>query len=392
MSRRSESPRAAVSRHREPRTQHVVPLPALPLECGAVLRDAVLAFQLDGRLSAARDNVILVLHPLTGSANAAGDWWHGLIGPGLALDTDRFAVLAPNLLGSCYGSTGPADAADGFPPITTRDIARATGVLLERLGIPRVALVTGGSLGGMVALEFAASFPGRAERAVVLAAPAAQGASAIAWGHVQRTLLDACGDDGVALARQVAMLSFRTARGLDRRFGRRLIDEGEGAATGVAFGSEAVAPGRRYEIVDWLDWHGRRLRERFSAASYRTLLDAMDSHDLGRGRVSAAERLRASGTRLTGVGIPGDLLHPDHEVRAWVQLAGGTYHTLASDQGHDAFLIERPRVGAILREALAEGPDRGWTRAMRLAEEREILREAGARTAVFGDRLSLEVA
>lgn len=311
-----------------------VALPPLPLEGGGALRQARIAFHLDGRLSDARDNVVLVLHALTGSADAAGDWWRGLIGDGAAIDTTRHAVLAPNLLGSRYGSSGPHDL-EGFPALTVRDQARAIGVLLEQLRIPRIALVTGGSLGGMVALEFVASFPGRAERAAVFAAPARLGAGAIAWSHVQRRLLETHTKDGLALARQVAMLSYRAAPGLASRFGRARTDAG-------AFG-----------VQDWLDAHGRRFVDRFDARTYRGLLDTMDAHDLECAHGGVAERLRGSGTRLTGVGIPGDLFCPPEEVRAWVDAAGGRYRELTSPHGHDAFLIERAQVAALLGEALA---------------------------------------
>jgi homoserine O-acetyltransferase len=239
-------------------------------------------------------------------------------------------------MGSCYGSTGPAGEGDGFPPITTRDQARAACVLLEVLRIPRVLLVTGGSLGGMVALEFVASFPRRARAAVVFAAPAATGASALGWVHVQRELLRTAGEDGLALARQVAMLTYRTPVGLQQRFGRRRDSRGE------------------FAVREWLRVHGERLTARFSRASYLALLDAMDAHDLGRGRAGVAERLRASGARLTGVGITGDQFFPAAEVAEWVAAAGGAYRTIESAAGHDAFLIERDQVAAILREALGD--------------------------------------
>lgn len=322
---------ATVDAHR---VLHRVVLPSLPLDGGSTLHGVVLAFHLDGALSAARDNVVLVLHALTGSADAMGDWWRGLIGPGLAIDTRRFAVLSPNLLGSCYGSTGPADEGSDFPAITTRDMARAVGVLLERLGVPRVAFVTGGSLGGMVALEFVATFPGRARSAAVFAAPARQGAAAIGWNHVQREALHIAGPRGLALARQVAMLTYRTAGGLDERFSRRM------------------AAGGGFDVQHWLRAHGERLTARFSAASYGVLLDAMDAHDVGRGRGSVSERLRASGAALTGVGIPGDLFAPADDVARWVVEAGGTYRTITSPHGHDAFLLERDQVAAIFGEML----------------------------------------
>jgi homoserine O-acetyltransferase len=310
-------------------------LPPLPLDGGDWLPHPTVAYHLDGALSPSRDNVVVVLHALTGSADAAGDWWSGLIGPGCALDTDRFAVLAPNLLGSCYGSSGPSGDPEAFPALTTRDQARAVAVLLASLGIDRIVLVTGGSLGGMVALELLASFPGRAERAVVFAAPASQSASAIGWVHVQREALRLAGGDGLALARQVAMLTYRTPSALRQRFGRI-------RTAGGAFG-----------VQEWLRAHGARLDARFEKASYEHLLDAMDTHDVGRGRGGVGERLRGSGAEITGVGIPGDLFYPAEEVAEWVNAAGGTFRTLDSAHGHDAFLIEKAKVGRILTDALA---------------------------------------
>lgn len=311
-------------------------LPPLPLECGEMLSGATIAYHLDGALSARRDNVVVVLHALTGSADAAGDWWRGLIGPGLALDTDRYAVLAPNLLGSCYGSSGPRAGGERFPPLTTRDQARAVAVLLESLGIARVALVTGGSLGGMVALEFVASFPGRAARAAVFAAPAAQPAVAIGWSHVQREALRIGGEEGLQLARQVAMLTYRTSVGLRGRFGRLRGDRGA------------------FSVQEWLWAHGAKLDARFDRASYLALLDVMDRHDVGLGRGGIGERLRESGTALTGIAIPGDLFAPADDIQDWVRAAGGVYRTIESEHGHDAFLIEKARVDELLREALGE--------------------------------------
>jgi homoserine O-acetyltransferase len=311
-------------------------LPPLPLDCGRTLRHPVLAYHLDGQLSRARDNVVVVLHPLTGSADAAGDWWQGLIGPGLAIDTAVHAVLSPNLLGSCYGSSGPAHD-ESFPPVTTRDMARAVGVLLEQLGVARVVLVTGGSLGGMVALEFVATFPGRAQSAVVFAAPSAQDAAALGWVHVQREAVRTGGSEGLSLARQIAMLTYRTADGLGARFGRRAAD------------------GTSFLVQRWLRGHGERLTARFAPQSYLALLDAMDTHDIARGRGGVGERLRASGARITGVGVSSDLFYPAVEVERWVAEAGGHYRTIESDHGHDAFLLELDQVGAILREALDPG-------------------------------------
>jgi homoserine O-acetyltransferase len=319
------------------RTLRHAQLPPLRLDSGTVIQQPVIAYHLDGTLDTQRDNVIVVLHALTGSADAAGDWWSGVIGPGAALDTNQWAVLSPNLLGSCYGSTGPRELDRNFPHITTRDIARSVAALLDTLRLPRVALLTGGSLGGMVALEFAASFPGRADCAAIFAAPAAQPASAIAWSHVQRRALEVAGHEGLALARQVAMLTYRTPAGLAERFGRR---RGEGEP---------------FAVQDWLSAHGVRFNQRFNQASYLTLMNAMDTHDLSRGGTGASERLRNAGAHLVGVAIPGDVFCPAEDVVSWVRSSGATLRTITSPHGHDAFLIEKEHVSNILREALQAG-------------------------------------
>lgn len=316
------------------RPLRAISIPQLPLDGGAVMRDVRIAYHLDGALTSQRDNVVLVLHALTGTPDAAGDWWRGVIGAQRAIDTTRWAVLAPNLVGSCYGTTGPR-AGEAFPALTVRDQARAIALLLERLAIPRVALVTGGSLGGMVALEFAASFPQRVDRAVVFAAPARLGAAAIAWSHTQREALRIGREEGLALARAIAMISYRTPVSFAGRFDRR--QGGTGA----------------FAVQEWLAHHGSALTARFTAESYRALIDVMDTHDLGADRGGVGERLRASGTHFTGVGIPGDLFCPPQEVASWVNAAGGVYREIDSVHGHDAFLIEQEQVASILAVELA---------------------------------------
>ncbi len=314
------------------RTLHI---PSFTLESDEVLRDLTQAYHLDGALNTGRDNLIVVFHALTGSPDAAGDWWTRVIGPGLALDTTRYAVLVPNLLGSCYGSSGPSDYPDRrFPRITPRDQARFAAQLVASLGVCDVALVTGGSLGGMVALEWTATFSGRTRATAVLAAPAAHTAHAIAWNAVQRACLDAAGDAGLALARQISMIAFRSEREFEARFGRTVSSDG------------------RFTVETYLEHQGRKLDARFSAASYRTLLDAMDAHDIGRGRGGVTHALRALQGTVYAVGIPGDQLYSADVVRQWAALAGAEYREICSTFGHDAFLLEHEQVGAILREAL----------------------------------------
>ena len=320
---------------RKPHLHHV---PRFELECGAVLEDVRQAYYLDGELNEERDNLVLVFHALTGDADAAGGWWREVIGPQQAVNTDRYAVLSPNLLGSCYGSTGPSTYALGqFPPVTPRDQARLAGLLVDELGVTSPALVAGGSLGGMVSLEWALEHPGRASSVVSIAAPAAHTAYAIAWNHIQRQLVSSFGARGVALARQVAMLTFRTESELGERFGR--------CTTGDA----------GWQVTSWLDHHGEKLAGRFDAATYTTLLDAMDAHDVGRGRGGVASALASLTGRIVAVGIPGDLLYSAEEVYHWSALAGAHYEEIVSEHGHDAFLIEHDQVGRILAEALERG-------------------------------------
>jgi homoserine O-acetyltransferase len=319
------------------------------LESGVALPTLTVAYRHDGP-GPEEARQILVVHALTGSADAAGDWWAPLIGPGLALDTRRVGVTCANLLGGRYGTTGPTsrDPATGrpyrstFPEVTTRDQARAQWALLDALGIGELALVTGGSLGGMVALEVALERPSAVRTVMPIAAPAATGALAIAWNRIQIELIDRLGDDGLALARQLAMTTYRSETDFQERFGR--AEEADGRAS----------------VVSYLDHQGRKLGERFDPDTYRILVRAMDRHDIGRDRgglAAAMGRLAGGGTRLTGLGIAGDVLFGPSQVRELVGAADAagveaTYRELSSSKGHDAFLVEWPQLGTILGEAL----------------------------------------
>jgi homoserine O-acetyltransferase len=316
---------------------------------GTVLADLTVAYRHDGPGPSDGPQVVVV-HALTGSADAAGDWWEPLIGPGRALDTDRYGVLCANLLGGRYGTTGPTslDPVTGrpygrdFPIVSSRDQARAQWQLLDALGIAQVALVTGGSLGGMVALEVAAERPAATRHVVPIAAPGATGPMAIAWNRIQVAVIDRLGDDGLALARQLAMTTYRSEDDFDERFGRRLEPDG------------------RPSIASYLDHQGAKLVERFDGDTYRTLAGAMDHHDIGseRGGIEVAlRRLADGGTTLTGIGIEGDILYGPRQVQRLVEsatAAGVTtrYRELQSTKGHDAFLVEWDQLSALLSEAL----------------------------------------
>lgn len=325
----SVSPAAALC------TDECIALYDLPLDSGDRIPQIDVHFRLEGEINAAADNVILVVHALTGTADAS-TWWKNVIGAGRVIDPSRHAVLSASLLGGCDGTTGPSNTdPHALPPITTRDQARVLARLLDSLGVQAPLLICGGSLGGMVTLEFAASFPERVRGAVVFAAPAAQTAQGLAWNALMRRAIAIGGaHDGLALARMIGMLSYRTPESLEQRFGRSRDVHGA------------------FQVNAWLTAHGERLVARFDATSYGALIDAMDVHDVGLGRGGIAAALEPVADRLTGVGIPGDLLYPADSVREWVRAAGATYVDLPSLHGHDAFLLEGERVSQILSDAL----------------------------------------
>ena len=336
-----------------------VDLGAVSLEAGITL-PVSLAYRHDGPGPTAPQ--VLVIHALTGSADAAGDWWAPVIGPGRALDTNRVGVLCANLLGGRYGSTGPtsvdpstgAPYGDAFPAISARDEARVLWALADRLGIDRFALVAGGSLGGMITFEVALERPAQVDHVLPVAAPAATGALAIAWNHIQLEILDRLGTPGLALARQLAMTTYRSETDFDARFGRAVQADG------------------RFAVNSYLDHQGAKLEDRFDALTYRVLVEIMDGHDVGRGRGGIVEAFRALAAHevgLTGLGIEGDLLYGPGQVRTAVDEAAAagvdaTYRELASIKGHDAFLTEWEQLAHILSEALANGVARAARRGL----------------------------
>lgn len=319
-------------------------------ERGGLLTEAELQYRVFGELELARKHgAILVFHALTGSADV-DSWWEPLVGPGRALDTSRHPVIAANLLGSCYGSTGPAAVSDGsFPVLTSGDLARAHAPLLAHLGVERLALATGGSLGGMVALEWGLRSPVPVDRLVVFAAPGRTSAQAIAWNAAQRLAIEAdpawaAGryapghgpTGGLAAARAIAMITYRSQAEFGERFGRE----------------QRRVPGR-FDVEHYLRRHGEKLVERFDARSYVSLMQAMDLHDVG-DFAAAGRRTALRVGEVVGVGIDTDILYYPEEVRAWVAgyASGGArarYEELHTPYGHDAFLIEFGQVERILR-------------------------------------------
>ena len=352
---------------------------ALELERGGYLPSVRVAYETWGTLNATASNAILVLHALTGDSHvtgATGDdhvttgWWSGNVGPGKAVDTDEWFVVAPNMLGGCQGTTGPSShsplgrewGAD-FPFVTIRDQVAAQLAFSRVVGIDRWAAVIGGSMGGMQSLEWAVSHPDRVERVAVLAAPPTSRADQIALNSVQIEAVrmdpafadgayyeSADGDGphrGLALARRMALLNYRSPGELNDRFERSWQS-----------GLSPLGGGGRYAVESYLDFHGNKFTRRFDANSYITLLEAMNSHDIGRDRGGVAAALgRVTATALV-LGIDSDRLFPVENQRLIARhlpanIDGSEAVVIASDFGHDGFLIEDALVGTHLRRLLA---------------------------------------
>ncbi len=342
----------------------------LALEAGGVLPRVTVAYEAWGELGPRADNAVLVCHALTGSSHAGGDdgWWEGLIGPGRALDTRRFFVVCANLLGSCYGSTGPLcrDPRTGrpygpaFPLVTPRDMVAAQAALLDRLGVRSLAAVVGGSLGGMLVWQWLVDHPERVRRGVPIASTPRATAWTIGLNAVAREAIlgdpewnDGCpgpGFRGLDLARRIAMLSYRSPAELEARFGRRARGEPDGGVP---------ARGARWEVASYLRRHGEKLVRRFDPASYLALTDAMDRHDISRGLGDLDRAFRRIRSRVLAIGISSDVLFPPSDlaqsVRRLLRLGiDARYSELASIHGHDAFLIELDAVGDLIGGFLAE--------------------------------------
>ncbi|GLK18359.1 homoserine O-acetyltransferase MetX [Herbiconiux flava] len=348
-------------------------------ETGETVPNVQIAYQSYGTLSPARDNAVLVLHALTGDSNLnhpaepghpTDGWWPGLVGPGLPIDTDRWFVVAPNMLGGCQGTTGPSSMApDGaewgarFPFTTIVDQVRAQHALSEVLGIDRWAAVVGGSMGGMQVLEWAVRYPEAMERIAVIAAPAFSSADQIGLNSVQVQAIradpafnggdyyDAADGDGphhgLALARRMALLNYRSPSELNDRFRRSWQS-----------GLDPLGGGGRFAVESYLDFHGNKFTRRFDANSYITLVEAMNSHDLARGRAGVQAALESVRATALVVGIDSDRLFPvaDQELIARHlpnTLDGDRPVVIESKFGHDGFLIEFDVVGREIARLLA---------------------------------------
>jgi homoserine O-acetyltransferase len=353
-----------------PGTHHHAIGPFEP-ELGGTLTDVTLAYETWGALNGRADNAVLLTHALTGDSHAAGGpsagyrrggWWDPMVGPGLPIDTDQYFVVCSNVLGGCAGSTGPASlhpetgrpyGAD-FPVVTIRDMVRAQKRLLDDLGVRRLALVIGGSIGGQQALEWAVEFPDFVEKAAPVAATGSLGPQGVGMSEIGRRAIMAdpnwqdgsyygtgkTPEDGLAIARMAGMMTYQSAPGQWERFGRRPAGR---PALFREFGG-------RFEIESYLHYQGRDLVGRFDANSYLYLTRAMDLYDVASGYDSDIEALSRVSADLLFVGITSDWLFPAREVKDTAERArragaAARYAEIDTLSGHDAFLKDWAELG-----------------------------------------------
>jgi homoserine O-acetyltransferase len=347
-------------------------------ELGGYLEEVTLAYETWGELDPSGENAVLILHALTGDSHCAGGiseaykrggWWDEMVGPGRLVDTDEHFVVCSNVLGGCSGSTGPASVDPAtdyqygmrFPIVTISDIVRAQKRLLDDLGVRKLEVVIGGSIGGQQALEWALKFPDFVEKAVPVAATGALGPQGLGMSEIGRRAIMAdpnwqggdyygtgkSPETGLAIARMAGMLTYQSAEGQWERFGRE-------EATRPALYEEF---GGRFEIESYLHYQGHDLTGRFDANSYLYLTRAMDLYDIGAGYASHEEAYERIEAEVLFVGISSDWLFPAREVRAAAELAKAAgaeahYEEIESLNGHDAFLKDwdelRAAVGPFL--------------------------------------------
>ncbi|WP_428390620.1 homoserine O-acetyltransferase MetX [Lichenicoccus sp.] len=354
------------------------------LDCGVHLATVEIALSSVGTLNAARDNVVLVCHALTGDQYVAErhpltgkpGWWARMVGPGLPIDTDRYYVLCMNVLGGCMGSTGPRsprDAAEAepwgtdFPPITIRDMVRAQRQVIAELGIARLFAVVGGSMGGMQVLQWAASYPELVFAAVPMATASFHSAQNIAFNEVSRQAIFADPDwsggrywaeartpaRGLAVARMMAHITYLSEEALTRKFGRRLRGEQHGTAAPLSLFGEM------FEVESYLRHQGSSFVNRFDANAYLTITRAMDYFDIAAdhdGDLAAA--FAGTRTRFCVISFSSDWLFPTAQSRAVARAlnraaANVSFVEIETDKGHDAFLLDEPALDRTVRGFLA---------------------------------------
>ncbi len=346
----------------------------LRLDCGIELGPFTVAYQTYGRLNPDKSNAILVCHALTGDQFAAeahpitgaAGWWHWAIGPGLPLDTDRFHVICANVIGGCMGTTGPKEIEPEtgepyglrFPVITIADMVRAQKLLIDHLGIEKLFCVTGGSMGAMQVLEWAAAYPERVFSAVPIAGSARHTAQNIAFHEVGRQSIMADPDwyegdyarhgkrpvNGLAVARMAAHITYLSEPALHRKFGRELQNR-----SSVTYGFDAD-----FKVESYLRYQGSTFVRRFDANSYLYITRAMDYFDLAKAHGGVlASAFKNTPVRFCLISFTSDWLFPTSESRAIVHAlnavaANVSFAEIESDNGHDSFLLDEPEFWKVL--------------------------------------------
>lgn len=331
------------------------------LEGGGTLQPVSVRYAVYGDLNERRDNAVLVCHALSGSARVA-DWWPEMFGQ--VFDLSRDCVICTNILGSCYGSSGPLslNPATGkpygpdFPLVTIRDIVRSQAHVLGELGVKRLRTVIGASIGGMQALQWAVDFPDRVDHCIAIGC-APLSAMGLALNHLQRKAIQLDPDfrdglyepnqqpaRGMGLARAIGMCSYKSPELFDERYGRKPNRNGEDPVRGI---------GERYDVAGYLDHQGEKFVSRFDANSYVVITKAMDTFELGRGYASEAEALKRIRAHVSLVGISSDWLFPAKDVRVLsdrIEAAGVQcdYTEFETAHGHDGFLAEMDVVAAVV--------------------------------------------
>ena len=350
---------------------------AFTFETGGQLPAVQLAYETWGQLNDAGDNAVLVAHALTGDTHVASSdvdpqigWWEGLLGPGRPIDTDKWFVIAPAMIGGCYGSTGPGSPdPDGvpwgsrFPFVTIRDSVQLEKRLLDHLGVTGLHTVVGGSMGGARALEWAVSFPDFVAGVAVFACGAASTAEQIAFGQAQvlaiRNDPDYAGGDyysgphpqaGLGLARRIAHITYRTEAELQVRFGRGA----QGAEDPFAAQRSAGQPRGRYQVESYLDHQAAKLGRRFDPNAYLVLAEALMSHDVGRDRGGVEAALAQVRATPFLAAVDTDRLYFPEQSEQIADLIPGDHrvHTITSPIGHDGFLTSAEQLGLAMRTTL----------------------------------------
>jgi homoserine O-acetyltransferase len=321
----------------------------LTLDSGVVLPDAFLSYTTYGTYDPINSNTVIVFHALTGTTNAS-EWWSGIIGEDKPINPQDHFVICFNSLGGCYGSIGPESLdpsgkryGKNFPKITIRDIARSQLLSLEQLGIDRACLGIGGSMGAMVLLELALLKPDLFDRVISIACGASHSAWRIAFSSVIRKTIEAFGDDdlsyvqGMKLARQIAMTSYRCNNELESRFARTQRNE-------------------KFEVENYLEHQGEKIADRFSPYSYLRLTEAMESYDLCIGRNADLKKiLSAITSEVLCIGIDSDILYPESEIASFAEhFPNATYKTLHALHGHDSFLVDTDKLAELITPIISK--------------------------------------